>query len=323
MQMGIIMKIVYMGTPDFAVGPLKALFEAGHEILAVVTQPDKAKGRGKEMQACAVKQYALDKGIEVFQPIKIKAAEAVEHLKLYPADIFIVAAFGQILSKEILEMPKHGCLNIHASLLPKYRGAAPIQWSIINGEKQSGVTIMQMDVGLDTGDMLLKEVVLIEKTETGQSLHDKLMVLGARLILSALTQIEDGTIKREKQNDEEFSYASMLTKEMGCIRWEKDAIQIERLIRGLNPWPSAFTYFEGKTLKIWEARVNKSTTAFAGTVPGTILECGRNEFSVATGNGILTIESVQLEGKKRMSVHDFMLGNKIMPGQKLEDTRGE
>ena len=325
------MKIVYMGTPDFAVGPLAALRDAGHEILAVVTQPDKEKGRGKEMQACAVKEYAITKGIPVFQPVRIKTAEAVESLKKYEADIYIVAAFGQILSKEILEIPKYGCLNIHASLLPKYRGAAPIQWSILMGEKQSGVTIMQMDVGLDTGDMLLKEVVPIEKKETGQTLHDKLMAAGARLIVLSLAKIEAGTIQREKQKDEESCYASMLSKEMGRILWEKEAVEIERLIRGLNPWPSAYTYYEGKTLKIWEASVlEKSYLEALGeqeqmqlldAIPGSIILCNKDSIYVATGKGILCVTSVQLEGKKKMSVHDFMLGKQFLPGQILQNTK--
>ncbi len=317
------MKILYMGTPEFAVGPLKAIYEAGHEVLAVVTQPDKAKGRGKEMQACEVKEYAVSKNIPVFQPAKIKNPEAVETLKKYNADIYIVAAFGQILSREILEIPRYGCLNIHASLLPKYRGAAPIQWSIIEGERETGVTIMQMDVGLDTGDMLLKKAVSIDAQETGQTLHDKLSVIGSELILEALCRIQEGTISREKQEDSKSSYASMLTKEMGCIQWNKRAAEIERLIRGLNPWPSAYTYFQGKSLKIWEARIIETENRPEMTAPGTIIEVGRDSLQVATGEGILVLEAVQLEGKKKMSVHDFLLGNKVEKGQIMTEGKEE
>ncbi|MBO6015042.1 MAG: methionyl-tRNA formyltransferase, partial [Lachnospiraceae bacterium] len=249
------MKIVYMGTPDYAVAPLEALIEAGHEVVLVVTQPDKRKGRGKELQMTPVKESALRHGIEVFQPVRIREKAGVEKLRKYDADVFVVAAFGQILPKEILEMPKYGCINIHASLLPKYRGAAPIQWAILNGETQTGVTIMQMDEGIDTGDMLLKEIVPIDAKETGESLHDKLCEAGAGLIVKALPMIEDGTIVREKQQDELSCYAKMLTKELGRIDWSKSAVEIERLIRGLNAWPSAYTLCQGKTLKIWEAEV--------------------------------------------------------------------
>ncbi len=315
------MKIIYMGTPEFAVGPLRAIYEAGHEVLAVVTQPDKAKGRGKEMQACEVKEYAVSKNIPVLQPMKIKRPEAVELLKEYAADLYIVAAFGQILSQEILDIPKYGCLNIHASLLPKYRGAAPIQWSIINGEEETGVTIMQMDAGLDTGDMLLKKAVKIEEHETGQTLHDKLSIIGSELILEALKQIQEGSIKREKQDDSKSTYASMLSKEMGCIKWEMHAQEIERLIRGLNPWPSAFTYYEGKSLKIWEAGIDTSYSGERIEVPGTIIKVEKNEVYVATGSGVLTLESVQLEGKRKMSIHDFLLGNKVVQGQLFTHSR--
>ena len=240
------MKIVYMGTPDFAVAPLEAMIKAGHEITLVVTQPDKQKGRGKEMQMTPVKECALRHGIPVFQPVKIKEAASVAELAGYPADIFVVAAFGQLLSEEILSMPKFGCVNIHASLLPAYRGAAPIQWAVINGEQEGGVTIMQMEKGLDTGGMYCKRSVPIDKKETGESLHDKLMAVGAELIVEALPKIESGELKPEKQDDSLTCYAPRLTKAMGQIDWEKDAVSIERLIRGLNSWPSAYTYYRGK-----------------------------------------------------------------------------
>ncbi len=246
------MKIVFMGTPEFAVGALEKIIEAGHQVVSVVTQPDKPKGRGKELQMTPVKICAMAHAIPVFQPVKIKAPEAVKILREYEADIFVVAAFGQILSEEILAMPKYGCVNIHASLLPKYRGAGPIQWAIIDGEKKTGVTIMQMDKGLDTGDMLLQKEVEIDKRETGDSLHDKLAAAGAELIVEALPQIEAGKLTPRRQNDEESCYAKMLHKSMGKIDWNMPAEKLDCLIRGLLSWPGAYTVFRGKNLKIWE-----------------------------------------------------------------------
>ena len=313
------MKIVFMGTPDFAVGALQAIIDAGHEVVAVVTQPDKPKGRGKEMQLTPVKECALKYGIPVFQPVKIKTEDAVATLREFQADIFVVAAFGQILSKEILEMPRFGCICIHASLLPKYRGAAPIQWAIIDGETETGVTIMQMDPGVDTGDMLMKKVVPITAVETGESLHDKLMEAGAELIVEALPAIANGTLIPEKQKEEDTCYAKMLTKSLGLIDWTKEAEAIERLIRGLNSWPSAYTYYNGKTLKIWSAEVENSEPA-AAQQPGMITEVRKDGLVVATGRKQLCITSVQLEGKKRMSVHDFLLGNQITKDCKLGKT---
>lgn len=313
------MKIVYMGTPDFAVAPLLALIKTGHEIMAVVTQPDKQKGRGKEVQMTPVKKCAIEYGISVLQPEKIRAEEAIEELRKYPADIFIIAAFGQLLTEEILNMPRFGCINIHASLLPAYRGAAPIQWVIINGETKTGVTIMQMAKGLDTGDMLLKREVAIDEKETGESLHDKLMEAGAELIVEALPKIEKGEIKPEKQDDALSCYASRLTKDMGLIDWNKDAVSIERLIRGLNSWPSAYTVYKGKTLKIWEADVlsDEEKSSFDKTENGCVLQVAKDSFTVAAGKGALKIKSVQLEGKKRVSVKDFLLGYEVVCGMKL------
>ena len=230
------LKIVFMGTPDFAVGALQAIIEAGHQVSAVVTQPDKPKGRGKELQMTPVKACAAAHNIPVFQPGKIKEPEAVEVLRSYEADIFVVAAFGQILSEEILSMPKYGCVNIHASLLPKYRGAGPIQWAIIDGEKKTGVTIMQMEKGLDTGDMLLQKEVEIDPKETGDSLHDKLAAAGAELIVEALPKIAAGQLTPRKQNDAESCYAKMLQKSMGRIDWNMTADKLDCLIRGLISW---------------------------------------------------------------------------------------
>lgn len=312
------MKIVYMGTPDFAVAPLEALIQAGHQISAVVTQPDKQKGRGKEVQMTPVKECALKYGIPVFQPVKIKEKEAVEKLREYPADLFVIAAFGQILSEEILNMPRFGCINIHASLLPAYRGAAPIQWVILNGEKKTGVTIMQMEKGLDTGDMLLKAEVDIDSGETGESLHDKLMEIGAKLIVEAIPKLERGELVPEKQDDSLSSYAPRLTKAMGLVDWKKDAIEIERLIRGLNSWPSAYTCYHGKTLKIWEAEVILAEPERdSSALPGTVCSAGKDFFDVACGKDLLRIRSLQLEGKKRVSVKDFLLGYQLEEGTQL------
>lgn len=308
------MKIIYMGTPDFAVAPLEAIIEAGHQVVLVVTQPDKQKGRGKEVQMTPVKECALKHGIPVFQPVKLKEPDAVAKLKGYPADIFVIAAFGQILSEEILTMPPLGCVNIHASLLPAYRGAAPIQWAVINGEKESGVTIMKMAKGIDTGDMYLKKTVVIDPKETGESLHDKLMMAGAELIVEALPKIETGELVPQKQDDVKASHAPRLDKAMGLIDWKKDAEVLERLIRGLNSWPSAYTSFKGKTLKIWEADVVEGEST---NLPGTIEEVRKDSLDVACGKNLLRVYGLQLEGKKRMSVKDFLLGYPLKPGMVL------
>ncbi len=310
------MKIVFMGTPDFAVSILRALISSSHEVTAVVTQEDKPKGRGKALSETSVKKCAKAVGIPVFQPTKIKTAEAVETLRGFEADIFVVAAFGQILSKEILEMPRFGCINVHASLLPKYRGAAPIQWAIINGEKETGVTIMQMEEGLDTGDMLLTAVVPIEKTETGGSLHDKLAKVGSELCVEALEQIEKGIVVPVKQNDADSCYAKMLTKSLGLLRFEKGAAELERLIRGLNPWPGTYTHYHGKTLKIWSGTVCGER---AVGEPGTVARVTQDAVYVNTGDGLLQIRELQLEGKKRMMTEQFLLGCKMFIGEVFEN----
>jgi len=305
------MKIVYMGTPDFAVGPLQALVEAGHEITAVVTQPDKPKGRSSQLVPPPVKAYALTQNLTVLQPEKIKTPEAVAELKKYEADIFVVAAFGQILSKEILDMPKYGCINIHASLLPKYRGAAPIQWSIIDGEKETGVTIMQMDVGLDTGDILTQKIVPIDDDDTGESLFDKLCVAGSELLLETIPQIEAGTVTPVKQDESKSTYAKMLRKELGNIDFSKSAKEIWYLVRGLNSWPSAYTYYNNKTMKIWRA---EPVAENSDSPAGTLVRKDKESIYVQTGEGMLRILEIQMEGKKRMSVKDFMLGHPFETG---------
>lgn len=305
-----------MGTPDFAVGALEAIIQAGHQVPAVVTQPDKPKGRGKEMQFTPVKACAVKYGIPVLQPVKIKEPEAVETLRAYNAELFVVAAFGQILPEEILCMPKYGCVNIHASLLPGYRGAGPIQWAIINGEKETGITIMQMEKGLDTGDILLQKSIPIDEKETGDSLHDKLAVLGAELIVDAIPKIEAGSVTPIKQKDEDSSYAKMLQKSMGKIDWKSSAVQIERLVRGLNSWPSAYTSYHGKNLKIWESSLVQSDEKDASEA-GTIVSVTKDAFYVQTGEGILKVTQVQLEGKKRMPVKDFLLGYQMQEGERF------
>ena len=309
------MKVIFMGTPDFAVGTLEALVKSEHEVVAVVTQPDKPKGRGKAMQPTPVKEVAVRENIPVLQPRKVRDPEVVEELRTFDADVIVVVAFGQLIPKSILTLTKYGCINVHGSLLPKYRGAAPIQWAVIDGEKESGITTMQMDEGLDTGDMLLKKVIPLEKEETGGSLFDKLSVAGAELLLETLDALEKGTVTPEKQSKESpTAYAKMLTKEMGAIDWKKDAVSVERLIRGLNPWPSAYTHIHGKTLKIWRAEV---TDGDGTKAPGTVLSGGKGELLIQTGKDALKITELQLEGKKRMDTAAFLRGYTIEEGINL------
>lgn len=310
------MRVIFMGTPDFSVGTLEALIEAGHEVCLVVTQPDKPKGRGKEMQFPPVKETAIRYGIPVFQPQKVRALECVEYLKGFQAEVCVVVAFGQILPKEILKMTPYGCINVHASLLPKYRGAAPIQWAILSGENVTGVTTMQMDEGLDTGDMLLKTEVIITEEETGESLHDKLAKAGAKLAVETLKELEAGTLCPQKQGESPTPYARMLDKNMGNIDWSKSAVQIERLVRGLNSWPSAYTYWNGKVMKIWKAGVKSKETGNTTkkAEPGEVLDVGKDYFSVQTGQGILMVKEVQLQGKKRMGTDAFLRGNALNSG---------
>lgn len=309
------MRIVFMGTPDFSVPALDALVEGGHEVVAAITQPDKPKGRGKAVLMTPVKEKAMELGIPVYQPVKVREPEFVEKLRQMEPDAIVVVAFGQILPKSILEIPRYGCVNIHASLLPKYRGAAPIQWAVIDGERESGVTTMFMNEGLDTGDMLEKEAVTLDPKETGGSLHDKLSAIGGRLILSTLKGLEDGTLKGTPQTDEGTCYAKMLKKSLGDIDWTMDAAAIERLIRGLNPWPSAYTCLHGKTLKIWDGDVLEREY---GVEPGTVAEVAKDRLVVQTGQGSLAIRSLQLEGKKRMDAGDFLRGYAVEAGTRLE-----
>ena len=303
-----------MGTPDFAVNTLEKIIEAGHEVMLVVTQPDKPKGRGNTMQFPPVKECAVSHGLEVFQPVKIREDASVEYLKKFAPDIIIVAAFGQILPKSILDLPKYGCINVHASLLPKYRGASPIQRVIIDGETETGVTIMQMNAGLDTGDMLYQKKIPITSEDTFETLHDKLMVLGGEAITEALPLLEAGKLTPEKQDDAKTCYAALITKEMGRLDFTKTAAELDRLIRGLTPWPSAYTFYRGKQLKIWKAIPMVTAHREA---PGTILAVNKDSFEVAASEGALKVMELQLEGKKRMTAHDFLLGVKVQPGEIL------
>ena len=306
------MRVVFMGTPNFAVGTLEALLEAGHEVAAVVTQPDKPKGRGKTLMPTPVKEAALARMIPVLQPKKVREPEFVETLRKIGPDVIVVAAFGQIISKEILEMPRYGCINVHASLLPAYRGAAPIQWAVINGDKESGVTIMRMNEGLDTGDMIDKVVVPLDENETGGSLFDKLSAAGAKLCAEVLEKLENGTAVFEKQPElSTTDYAAMIDKKMGKINWERPAKEIEQLIRGLNPWPSAYTFMKGKSLKLWTASVVYEERE---AVPGEIVEIGKEGILVKPGEGLLLIRELQLEGKKRMDTAAFLRGYTVDKG---------
>lgn len=305
-----------MGTPDFSVGILLELIKSGHEISGVITQPDKPKGRGKNIQFTPVKTAALEHNISIeniYQPVKIKDKEFVKILKKIPADIYVVAAFGQLLSDEILNIPKYGCVNVHASLLPKYRGAAPIQWAVINGDKISGITTMRMNSGLDTGDMIMKQEVVLQKEETGGSLFEKLAMVGAKLCVETLKAIEDKTAVYEKQNEDEATHVSMLDKKSGEINWDTSSAAIERLIRGLNPWPSAYTKINGKTMKIWRAQVN-NIDDYADKVPGEIVSVEKDSINVKTKDGVLEIKELQLEGKKRMNSDAFLRGCKLETG---------
>lgn len=317
------MKIIFMGTPDFAVVPLEEIYKAGHEIVLIVTQPDKPRGRSGKLAPSPVKSWALEHDIEVFQPKKIRDEESVDYLSKIECDIAVVAAFGQILPKSILDMPRYGCINVHASLLPKYRGAAPIQWAILNGEKKSGVTIMQMGEGLDDGDMLLTREVMLDGTETGGSLFDDLALLGGKAVVEALELIEQGSITPVKQDESVATHVSMINKELGRINWSDAAEKIERYVRGLNPWPSAYSSFKGKNLKIWRSHVVSSDELDSNGVnvpdykDGQVCFVNKKCVFVATGDGVLSLDEIQLEGKKRMEIAPFLLGNDVLLGEEL------
>lgn len=309
------MKVVFMGTPDFSVETLKEILLAGHEVMAVVTQPDKPKGRGKELAMSPVKEFATEKGLTVLQPQKARDESFIAQIRQMAPDVIVVVAFGQILPDEILTMPKYGCVNVHASLLPKYRGASPIQWAVIDGETESGVTTMMMASGVDTGDILLQERVPLSKKETGGSLFDKLSVIGAKLLAETLKGLEEGTVERTPQEHEKATHTKKIEKTLGELNFQKSANELECLIRGLNPWPSAYTQFRGKTLKIWDADV--VVGEFAEFEPGQIVYADKKGFTVKCGKNALAVKELQLEGKKRMDVSSFLLGTKVETGEHL------
>ena len=304
------LKTIFMGTPDFAVPCLEVL-QAKTEVLAVITQPDRPKGRGHNLQASPVKQKALEYNLPVLQPEKIKTEEFTAELERLQPDLIVVVAFGQILSQRILDIPPLGCVNVHASLLPRYRGAAPIHWSIINGEKETGVTTMLMDAGLDTGDMLLKDKVTITEEMTTEELHDQLMAMGGKLLAETIDGLANGTITPEKQDDSISNYAGMLNKETGHIDWSKSAVEIHNLIRGLNSWPVAWSMKDGKNYKFWRTKVENRNSDEA---PGTVAELRKNSFCIATGEGLLEVLEIQPPSKKRMSAGDLLRGHGVAVG---------
>ncbi|MCR4612259.1 MAG: methionyl-tRNA formyltransferase [Lachnospiraceae bacterium] len=344
------MKIIFMGTPDFATFILDELNNAGHDIVLVITQPDKPRGRSGKLSPSPVKKWATEHEVPVYQPAKIRDEESIEYLSKIDADIGVVAAFGQILPKKILDMPRFGCVNVHASLLPKYRGAAPIQWAILNGDKKTGVTIMQMGPGLDDGDILLSREVDLTGNETGGELFDTLAQLGAKSAVEALELIEGGKISPIKQDESLATHVGMINKSMGLIDWNKPAKEIERYVRGLNPWPTAYTSLKGKNLKIWQSHVvsdveadagkrdvaksdnnksdsnmsdqnksnNKSDSNKSGEYKsGQVCHIDKKSLYIMTGDGILSLDEIQLEGKKRMAVSSFLLGNQLLLGEEL------
>ena len=303
--------IVFMGTPDFAVPVLRALIEQ-HRVLSVITQPDRPAGRKRQLQQSPVKQVALEHGIPVFQPEKIRRPEAIEELKQWQPDVYVVAAFGQILPQTVLDIPPHGSLNVHASLLPRWRGAAPIQAAIRTGDKETGITIMKMDAGLDTGPILTQRALRIMPDETGQSLHDRLAAIGADLLVATLPGYLDGTIKPQPQNDSRATYAPTLKKEEGQIDWTQDAAAIERQIRAYTPWPGTFTTWQDKQLKILSA-----ATGSGSAQPGTVTATENGEVAIGTGDGLLYPHQVQLAGRSATTIAEFVNGHPALINSRL------
>lgn len=319
------MKIIFMGTPEFSVPSLEALLKTNHDICLVVTQPDRPRGRSKTPVASPVKQAASAHGIPVFQPQKVKAKDAVERLQQEHADLIVVAAFGQILSQEVLDLPRFGCINVHGSLLPKYRGAAPIQWAVIHGEKEAGVTIMKMDAGLDTGDILTQGKMTLAEDETAGSLYEKLSKLGADLLVKTIDPYVKGEIVPTAQNEKESSYAGRLKRELGELNWNQPSYVLECEVRGFNPWPCAYTYWNGKLMKVWMAKAQplenvaekiESSDGFEGKEPGTVI-LGNGNIFVRTQDGFLELIELQLAGKKRMDVSSFLRGSHLKTGDVL------
>ena len=313
------MRIVYMGTPDFAKESLEAVYNAGHEVLAVVTNPDKPSGRGMKMTPSPVKEFALEKNIKIYQPLKVRENfEFIEEIKNLKPDVICVVAYGKILPKEILDIPSKGCINVHGSLLPKYRGAAPIQWAVLNGDKVTGITTMYMDVGMDTGDMILKEEVEIGDDETTGELWDKLSKIGGELLVKTLNKVEEGTAPRQKQG-EDFTLAPMLDKQMAKIDWKnKTAQEIKNLVRGINPTMGAYTFLNGKKIKFWKVQVVSSNELMYDEENIRIFKNGtvivsdvKDGIFIKTKQGILKVLEIQGENAKRMSIQDYLRGNTI------------
>ena len=302
------MRIVFMGTPDIAVGCLQKIIDEKHEILGVVTQPDKPVGRGKKLGMPPVKELALKYDIPVYQPLKARDEEFVKVLQDLNPDLIVVVAFGQILPKSILDIPKFGCVNVHVSLLPKYRGAAPINWVIINGEEKTGVTTMYMDEGLDTGDMILTSEFNLNDEITAGELHDIMKVEGANVLKETIDLIEKGEAPRIKQNHDEFTYAPMMSKSLGQIDFSKSAKDIHNLVRGVNPWPSAYTTYDNQTMKVWKTKVLNETS---DKKPGTIISVDKEGIRVSTKDNIILIKEIQMPGKKRVLVEEYIKGNSI------------
>jgi methionyl-tRNA formyltransferase len=308
------LKIVFMGTPEFSVATLRALHDSGHAVLSVITQPDRPKGRGRKLTPPPVKKTALEYGYPVLQPESVRTDDFHHHMSQLGPDLYVVVAFGQILPQSLLDIPAIGAINVHASLLPRYRGAAPIQWVIINGDKETGITTMLMDKGMDTGDMLLKEKTAIAPDETAADLHDRLSDMGARTLLRTLHMLQNDTLKRTPQNHDEATYAPILKKTDGKIDWSMPAEKIERRIRGMTPWPGAYTFSGDMRLKIFKASVLDREVSVP---PGTILECFPGELRVATGRSVLAIHQIQGESSKRLPIDDFMCGCSLPDGSCL------
>ena len=306
------LRIIFMGTPEFACPTLQRLIDRGENVIAVVTQPDRPKGRGQKPEAPPVKTLAERHGIPVFQPVKVRTPDAVDHIRELAPDLVVVVAFGQILPQRLLDIPRFGCINVHASLLPRYRGAAPLNWCLINGETETGVTTMQMDAGLDTGDMLLTKRTPIGPDEDARSLHDRMALLGAEALTETLDLLVAGELQPVKQNDADTCYASLLKKESGEIDWRKKPGEIKNLIRGVTPWPGAFTQINNLLLKVFTVRTAEGTGE-----PGTILAAGRDGIEVACADGSVIIEELQLEGKKRLPAREFLAGYALQPGLRL------
>ena len=310
------MNIIFMGTPEFSLPTLHKLYESDHDVLSVVTQPDRPKGRGRESTPSPVKQFALDKKIPVLQPIKCTKLEIVKTLGALNADVFIIVAFGQILDKNLLTLPHHFCINLHSSLLPKYRGAAPINWAIINGETETGVTTMKMNAGLDTGDILLSRKVPIRNNDDAQSLHDILAHQGSSLVLETLCQLDSGSLDATAQNSDLSSYAPKLTKDDGLIKWNQPAVKIHNLVRGLTPWPGAFSFLGSKRFKICKT---ETKICDLPNQPGVILRISGHGIEVGTQKDRIVITELQPEGKKRMHVKSFLAGHKLIIGNKFSN----